>query len=186
MERISKHIFCGDGVEAQFVFPDLCVVASKGLVDIARAEHEESTAAAAGPWQQLREHVAKHHPEPRLDVLEGQILAGICAAVGAEPRGLAYQSDKELDEGVDHCVDGGIHCSRGSVTQEINRRDVINAQWDAIARRRVPRAQGSSGGRGLLESTREFRRERFAGEHKGVQEGEVCSTLFLTVVCPNF
>jgi len=107
-------------------FPDLCVVASKGLVDIARAEHQQSTAAAAGPWQQLREHVAKHHPEPRLDVLEGQILAGVCAAVGAEPRGLADQSDKELDEGVNHRVDGGIHCSRGSVTPEINRRDVMN------------------------------------------------------------
>lgn len=106
-------------MEGHLSFPDLRVVASKGLVDVACAENEESTAAAAGPRQQLRKHVAKHHPEPRLDVLEGQILTGVCAAVSAEPRGLADNSDKELDEGVDDNVDAGIHCARSSVKAEI-------------------------------------------------------------------
>ena len=76
---------------------------------VAAAEDEEEPAPAAHPRQQLREHVREQHAEPRLDVLQREVL-GVRPAVRAKARRLARGRREQGDDGVE---------TRGDVDVEV-------------------------------------------------------------------
>ena len=71
-----------------------------GKTCVAAAEDEEEPAPAAHPRQQLREHVREQHAEPRLDVLQREVLR-VGAAVRAEARRLARGRREQGYDGIE-------------------------------------------------------------------------------------
>mmetsp|Transcript_21291 Transcript_21291/g.46345 ORF Transcript_21291/g.46345 Transcript_21291/m.46345 type:complete len:251 (-) Transcript_21291:49-801(-) len=130
----------------------LGVVSAQSLVHVGRPQHQKRSRFPTTPGQQLRKHVAKHHAQASLYVLQRQVFSAR-PAVGPKFRCLSGGDGETSDDGSDHGVDvhrqmvvadvfrqalrqvssglGGVLCPHVRRVQNL-MSDFLSIGWDPV------------------------------------------------------